>query len=240
MEPNDFYASELRQEQFGQVETVGRYTAKTFLWMFFGLAVTFAVAIMGYATDLVYLMLVSVPGIHVGLLVAELVVVLVLSARVHKISVTAARGLFIAYAVLNGVVFSVYFYLFDMMSLILVFGATSLYFGAMALFGYTTKLDLSRLRTVLVGGLIFLIIMGVASLFIPWMETLDRIVCLVGIVIFLAFTAYDTQKIKTYHAAFSGDPAMLAKASIISALELYLDFVNLFLYLLRFLGRRKN
>ena len=92
---------------------------------------------------------------------------------------------------------------------------------------------------ILVGGLIFLIVCTLLSLFLP-LGMVDRVVCLIGIAIFLAFTAYDTQKIKTFYTAFQGDEAMLKKASVISALELYLDFINLFLYLLRIFGKKKN
>ena len=110
----------------------------------------------------------------------------------------------------------------------------------MAVFGYVTNIDLSRLRVILLGGLIFLIIMNLLMMFIPSLEVADRVVCTIGVVIFLGFTAYDTQKIKTFYNAFQGDDAMLKKASIISALELYLDFINMFLYLLRILGKSKR
>ena len=89
-------------------------------------------------------------------------------------------------------------------------------------------------------GLIFLIIFGVLSMFIPALDVLDRVVCLVGIAIFLGYTAYDTQKIKAFYNYYSMSPDMLAKASIFSALQLYLDFINLFLYLLRFLGNKRR
>ena len=91
----------------------------------------------------------------------------------------------------------------------------------------------------LIGGLLFLIVFGLLSLFIP-MAGVERVVCLVGVAIFLGFTAYDTQKIQTYYRAYQSDAAMLERASIISALQLYLDFINLFLYLLRFLGKSRK
>lgn len=234
----NFYEEERFREQHGAFETVGSYTAKTFLWMFLGLLVTAAVAFFGYASNLVYYVLSSYMSIMV-LTVAEVAVVLVLAARIEKLSVGAARALFFLYAVLNGVVFSAYFVLFDVVSLVLVFAATAVYFGALAAYGYLTKADLSRLRPILVGGLIFLLVFGILSLFLP-LGALDRIYCLVGIAIFLGFTAYDTQKIRYYYNAYSGNPELAQKASIFSALQLYLDFVNLFLYLLRFLGKRKN
>ena len=219
-------------------ESIAAYTAKTFLWMFLGLMTTFAVALFGYATGtIVYIF--AIPYFHIILLVAELVVVMVLSARLQKLNVATARVLFFAYAALNGIVFSVYFLIFTMLSLILVFAMTAVYFGGMAAYGYCTKTDLSRLRPILIGGLIFLIVFGLLSLFLP-MGMMDRVVCLIGVGIFLAFTAYDTQKIRAYYQAYQGDQAMLERASIFSALQLYLDFVNLFLYLLRLLGKSRK
>ena len=109
----------------------------------------------------------------------------------------------------------------------------------MALYGYRTQTDLTRLKPILLGGLIFLIVCGLLSLFIP-LGVMDRIICLIGVAIFLGFTAYDTQKIRAFYEAYQGDQAMLERASIYSALELYLDFINLFLYLLRFLGKSKK
>lgn len=219
-------------------ESISAYTVKTFLWMFLGLMTTFAVALFGYVTGtIVYVF--AIPYFHIILLVAELAVVLVLSARLQTLNVATARVLFFAYAVLNGIVFSVYFLVFSMLSLILVFAMTAVYFGGMAVYGYCTKTDLSRLRPILVGGLLFLIVFGLLSLFLP-MGMADRVVCLIGVAVFLAFTAYDTQKIRTYYQAYQGDQAMLERASIFSALQLYLDFVNLFLYLLRLLGKNRK
>lgn len=221
-------------------ESLQHYTARTFLWMFLGLLVTFGVSLVSYATVLPFRILMISPYALYVLSGAELVLVLVLSAKVQTLSVGAARGLFLAYAVLNGVVFSTWFFLYEVTSLVLVFAVTALYFGVMAAFGFFTSMDLSRIRTILLGGLIFLIVFNLLAMFIPAFEVMDRVVCVIGIVIFLAFTAYDTQKIKAFYYGFAGDEAMLSKASIISALELYLDFINLFLYLLRFLGKRKN
>ncbi len=240
MEPNknNLYPNEGYGERYAPAETIGRYTAKAFLWMFAGLMVTFAVAVFIPATPL-FAMIFSTPYLAMVLLVAEVAVVWILAGRIHTMTVGTATALFFLYAILNGVVFSVYLLLFDLPSLVLVFGATALYFGGMAVFGYCTKVDLSRMRGVLIGGLIFLIAFGLLSMFIPGLQMLERVYCLVGIAIFLGFTAYDTQKIRAYYNAYQGDANMLKKASIFSALQLYLDFINLFLYLLRFLGKRK-
>ena len=119
-------------------------------------------------------------------------------------------------------------------------GAAMILFGLIKLVGYFSKIDFSRIRNILFGGLIFLVVFNLLAMFIPALSMFDRIACMIGIVIFMLYTAYDTQKIKAFYYGFQGDDAMLAKASIISALNLYLDFVNLFLYLLRFLGKKKN
>lgn len=235
----NFYEQERRQELGVAGESVGRYTAKTFLLMFLGLLVTFAVSFGSYATGAIFYVF-SIPGIQLILLAAELAVVIGMTAFLHRISSGTATVFFFLYAILNGLVFSAYFLIFELPSLILVFAATALYFGGMAVFGYFTGIDLSRMRTVLVGGLIFLIIANLLMLLIPGLAAMDRLACTIGLIIFLGFTAYDTQKIKDLHAYYGHDPEMAAKASVFAALQLYLDFINLFLYLLRFLGRRRN
>ncbi|HIT32205.1 MAG TPA: Bax inhibitor-1/YccA family protein [Candidatus Enterenecus stercoripullorum] len=219
--------------------TLNQYISRTFGWMFVGLMVTFLLAWAMSASGAVFYLFYAVPQIAIILLIAEVAVVLIFSARIHKNSVWVSRILFLVYSVLNGVVFSVYFVLFEVTSLIAIFGLTALFFGAFALYGRFTKTDLSRLRPLLVGGLIFLLVAALLSFFIR-MEATERIICMVGIVVFLCFTAYDTQKIKANYNYFYHDAVMLHKASIYSALELYLDFINLFLYLLRFMGRSKN
>ena len=219
----------------GTALTLNEYIARTFGWMFLGLMVTFALAAaMAYTGAVWYLAL--IPAIPMILLIAELAVVLVLSSGIQKRSVSATRMLFFLYAVLNGLVFSFYFVVYEVANLIFIFGITALFFGAFALYGRFTRADLSRMGPLLLGGLIFLVIAGLLTLFINF-TALERIICMVGIVVFLCFTAYDTQKIKANYEYFYGNDEILQKASIFSALQLYLDFINLFLYLLRFLGR---
>ena len=136
-------------------ESLGRYTAKTFGWMFAGLLVTFAVAVGGVFTGAIFL-LNYVPAWPYVLLFAELGVVLFLSARISKMSVVTARVLFFVYAILNGIVFSAYFYVYDLMILWSVFLLTSLFFGVMALIGYFANVNFSGIRPFMTGGLIFL------------------------------------------------------------------------------------
>lgn len=221
-------------------DTLGQYTGKTFLWMVLGLLITFGIALAGYLTNLTWIAYRSIPGLHLVLLIATLFISVTMATRIEKMSVGTAVGLFVAFSALFGFTISVYMYFFEMASFLLIFLATGVYFAVLALYGFLTKSDLSRLRTILFSGLIFLIVFGFLSMFIPGLQAFDRMVCLVGIALFLGYTAYDTQKIRSYYQYYAGYPDMLSKASIFSALQLYLDFLNLFLYLLRFLGNRRD
>lgn len=224
-------------EGYGR-ETLGQYVAKTYLWMFAGLMLTFAVAVAGYLSGAILFVF----AIPYGLIVIsgmELLTVFWMSARVNKMSVGAARGMFLFYAALNGIVFSAYFLVFGAVQLLLVFVATSLFFGIMAGVSLIFKIDISGIRPLLVGGLFFLIIFGVLSMFLN-LGAMETVMCYVGIAVFLGFTAYDTGKIRTNYTYFAGNQEILEKASIFSALSLYLDFINLFLYILRLLNRSRN
>ena len=214
-----------------QGETLGQYTAKTFLWMMLGLLVTFGVAVGCWVTNTTVYSLVYIPAVHIIALIAPIVLSVVFARRIEKMSVGAAIGIFVAYAAILGFTMSIYLLLYDLTALILCFLLTSVYFGALAAYGFFTKRDLSGLRTILISGALFLLVFWVLSLFIPGVMMFERIICMIGIAVFLGFTAYDTQKIRAFYNYYSASPDMLAKASIFSALQLYL---------LRFLGSRKN
>ena len=223
-----------------QGETLGQYTAKTFLWMVLGLLVTFGVAVGCWLTNATIYAIVYIPYVHLIVLIATLVISFTMVRRLEKMAVGTAIGLFVLFSALFGFTLSIYLLAFHVTSVVLCFLLTAVYFGALAAYGYFTKRDLSNLRTILFSGLIFLIIFGLLSMFIPGLQMFDRVVCMIGIAVFLGYTAYDTQKIRAYYNHYSASPEMLAKASIFSALQLYLDFINLFLYLLRFLGNKRN
>ena len=235
--------------QSSRMESIGQYTAKTFLWMGIFVVVLAAAALgysalsknysLGWVTNATLYALAYVPYIHLIVLIATIVLSITMVSRIEKMSVGTARGIFIAFSALFGFTMSMYLYIFEFGSLIFVFLATAAYFAVLAAYGYFTKADLTRLRPILFTGLVFLFVFALVSLFIPGFTALDRIFCLAGIAIFLGYTAYDTQKIKAYYNYYAGYPDMLEKASIFSALQLYLDFINLFLYLLRLLGDRK-
>lgn len=219
--------------------TESQYTVRTFLWMVLGLMITFGVAVAGWLTNATLYVLVSFPAAHLVVLVITFILAITMTRRIETMTVAAAQGIFIAYAVLLGFTMSTWLYLYSMTSVVLVFLATALYFGVLAAYGWFTKRDLSGLRPILTAGLIFLLVFWLISMFLP-LSGFDRIICFVGLAVFMGLTAYDTQKIKQLHAAFEGDYEMSKKASIFAALQLYLDFINIFLYILRLLGRRSS
>ena len=223
-----------------QGDTLGQYTAKTFLWMVLGLLVTFGVAVGGWVTGMAGHIIIMYPIVPLAALIATLVISVVMVRRLEKMAVGTAIALFVTFSALFGFTMSIYFYRYSLEILAFSFLLTAVYFGALAAYGYLTKRDLSGIRPILFSGLIFLIVFGLLSMFIPALDMFDRVVCLIGIAIFLGYTAYDTQRIKAFYNYYSASPEMLAKASIFSALQLYLDFINLFLYLLRFLGNKRR
>ncbi|HIZ47285.1 Bax inhibitor-1/YccA family protein [uncultured Subdoligranulum sp.] len=222
--------------------TLSQYMSKTFGWMFAGLLVTFAVGIGTVMSGLI------VPLVNTGLIfattIAELVLVFVLSARITKIQPGTATGLFFAYAVLNGMNLSTIFLVYSVGSLILAFLVGAVYFGVMAVYGATTHKDLTGWGPKLLGGLIAMLVCSLVGSLFAMMGMnfgfLDLVLCAVGLLIFMGLTAYDTQMLKHHYAYFGGDAAMLHKSAIIGALNLYLDFINIFLYILRMLGRRSD
>lgn len=174
--------------------------------------------------------------IFYGLMIAELALVVILSARINKMSSGTARLLFFAYAVLNGVVFTSIFFMYSPAVIFKTFLITAGTFGAMSIYGYTTKSDLSKIGSYLYMALIGLIITAVVNIFVK-SSGLDWVVSLAGVAIFVGLTAWDTQKIKAM--AMATDEQNVSKLATMGALSLYLDFINLFLYLLRIFGRER-
>ena len=212
-----------------------KHVAKTYAWMFLGLAITFLVGLLLATTGMIYVLLLM-PLLPIILLVAELALVLVLSARLGKLSIGAARGIFIGYSALSGVTFSAVLLAYGVGQVFFFFGVTALFFGAMSVAGLITQQDVSRLRYLVLFGLIALLVMELIALFVG-ATAFEQGLCFVGIAVFMGITTYDSKRMKDLFYAFEEQPAMLEKASIFCALQLYLDFLNLFLYLVRLLGR---
>ncbi len=198
--------------------------------MFLGLLVTFAT---GYAVSSNPVMIENVfGGMFYIFIILELVLVLVLSARVMKMSPVGAKMCFLLYSFVSGLTFSSIFIVYNLTSITSVFLISALVFGIMALIGYTTKVDLTKVGFYLMMALIGAIIVMIVNIFLnnPMVDTFISIVCLI---VFIGITAYDVQKIKALES--SGLPE--DNLAIYGALELYLDFINIFLHLLQFFGK---
>lgn len=173
------------------------------------------------------------------LFIAELGLVFYTTARINRLSLTTATTLFILYSALNGVTLSSIFMVYAMTSIAKVFFITAGTFGVMALYGSVTKTDLSRFGNLFLMALFGLIIATLANLFIK-SSGFDLILSYVGVVLFVGLTAWDSQQIKRALSMQAGMDESAQKVALLGALELYLDFINLFLYLLRIFGRSDN
>lgn len=206
--------------------------SKVFMWMFIGLLVTF---LTGYVVSINDTMLYNVfsGGTYFILIVVELVLVIFLSARIHKMQTTTARIIFILYSFVTGLTFGSIFVVYKITSIMLVFLITALLFGIFALIGYFTKLDLTKIGTILLMMLFGIVICSIVNIFLQ-SSTFNLIVSCISVVVFLGLVAYDMQKIKRLYGQIEDSDKM----AIIGALELYLDFINIFLDLLRLFGNR--
>ena len=222
------------------VITEEQYTTRTFLWMMLGLMITFGVAILGWMTNLTQYLYAASPLVPIALGLVTLFMVITFSGRIEKMSVSSAQTLFVVFSIVMGITVSSWLYLFQLLSVVLIFLMTALYFGVLAAYGHFTSRSLAGYRSILLSGLIFLLVFEILVTFIPGLSRMESVYCLIGIAIFLGYTAYDTQRIREFYYYYSGYPDMMEKASIFSALQLYMDFINLFLYLLRFLGRQRD
>lgn len=230
---------EYRNQTMGTAVSQSVFLNWVYGWMTSGLLLTGVIAF--WISSLPVQTLSKLMPMMTLFLIAEVITVMVLSWGLRKISATAAVLLFFVYAALNGVTMSVIFLAYELGSVAKVFFITTATFGAMSVVGYTTKRDLSGLGTFFMMGLIGLVIAGIVNIF--WYNSMaEMVISVIGVLLFVGLTAYDTQKIKLMALEYSDgnlDKATARKISIIGALELYLDFVNMFLYLLRLMGRRR-
>jgi FtsH-binding integral membrane protein len=212
---------------------------KVYLWMTMALVIT-GLCAWGTATSpsMVQLVYGNRAAIWV-LLIAELGLVFYTTARIQRLSLTTATTLFIIYSALNGVTLSSIFMVYAMTSIAKVFFITAGTFGVMALYGSVTKTDLSKFGNLFLMALFGLIIATVANLFIK-SSGFDLILSYIGVVLFVGLTAWDSQQIKRALSMQAGLDESAQKVALLGALELYLDFINLFLYLLRIFGRSDN
>lgn len=207
-----------------QVQVSRAFLQQVFIWMFVGLLVTATVSLAVASNDA---LLDSAANLWAPAILLEFVVVLVLGFASRRISTNVATGLFLFYAALNGFTLSLILVYAGASNVASAFVATACIFGAMAIIGATTEMNLQAMGTYLLVGLIGLIVASILNIFLG-SNTLDWIVCLAGVVIFTGLTAYDVQRISRIG---NGDQKM----AIYGALHLYLDFINIFIYMLRIL-----
>jgi FtsH-binding integral membrane protein len=211
---------------------------RVYAWMTAGLLVTGAVAMFIASSDALTALIFGNPFLFFGLFIVQIVAVIGLSAGINRLSPAAATAIFMGYAALNGLTFAAIFLAYTAASIASTFFITAGTFGAMSLYGYVTKRDLSGMGTFAIMALIGLLIATIVNIFLR-SEMLYWILTYAGVLIFVALTAWDTQKIKRLAAQVS-DETSAGRVAIIGALTLYLDFINLFIYLLRIFGVRRN
>lgn len=207
--------------------------SKSFLWMAIGLLITFAT---GYIISTNENMLLNVFGGSFWVwIVLELVLVVVLSLLVLKMSPTVAKICFLAYSFVSGLTFSSVFIVYNLSSIMMVFLVAALLFGVMSFIGYKTNVDLSKIGFYLIMGLLGVIVVSIINLFLNSSE-LEMILSAICVLLFLGITAYDVQKIKRLEGSGLPEDSL----AIYGALELYLDFINIFLDLLQLFGNNKD
>ena len=212
---------------------------KVYLWMTLALVITGFTAYYVASSESLMMALFSNQIIFWGLVIGELVLVFSLSAAINKLSLTAATLMFVLYSVINGATMSFIFLVYTASSVTNVFLITAATFAVMAFFGYFTKTDLTSWGKILMMALIGIIIATIVNIFTK-SEGLAVILNYLGVLVFVGLTAYDSQKIKQMlmQAPDAGEGAQ--KVALLGALSLYLDFINLFIYLLRILGSRRD
>jgi FtsH-binding integral membrane protein len=211
---------------------------KVYVWMTLALVIT-GVTAYGVATSPGLMMAIATNKLLFwGLIIAEFGLVVAISAAINKLSLTTATLLFVLYSVINGATLSFIFAIYTMSSIASVFFITAGTFAVMAVIGYTTKKDLTSMGKILFMALIGIIIATIVNIFLK-STGLQMIVSYLGVLIFVGLTAYDSQKIKQMLLMAPDASEGAQKIALLGALSLYLDFVNLFIYLLRIFGRRE-
>lgn len=212
-----------------------KFLSKVFGWMVVGLLVTFGTGFLVSSNENILINVLSGPGL-LGILIMEIAIVLFLSFRIAKMSPQVAKASFILYSFVNGLFFSTYFVEFEITSLIFVFLITAIIFALFALIGATTKMDLSKIGSYLLMGLIGIIVCGIINIFIG-SSSFEFMISVIAVILFLGYTAYDVKIIMNSDKFVNIPEENLA---IYGALQLYLDFINLFIRLIEFFGKRTD
>ncbi|MFO7557854.1 MAG: Bax inhibitor-1/YccA family protein [Desulfobacterales bacterium] len=220
---------------------VNGFIRSVYNWMAIGLALTGFAAFYVVNNETLVNLIFSNPMIFFGLIIVELAMVFSISARINKLKASTATSLFIIYAILNGVTLSSVLFIYTMSSVASTFFICALTFGICSVYGMVTKKDLTSVGQFMFMGLIGIIVASVVNLFIG-SSGLSMIISYLGVFIFVGLTAYDTQKLKQMALTQPADldAATIRKGAIMGALTLYLDFINMFLFLLRIFGTTRE
>lgn len=236
---NDYEIRDFKHERtLTMSEVSSMLMRKVYLWMTLALAITGITAYGICASPGLMMAIISNQALFWGLIIAEFALVFAISGAINKLSLTVATLFFVLYSVINGATLSIILFAYTAESVATVFFITAATFGAMSLIGFTTKTDLTGMGKYLMMALIGLIIATIVNLFMG-NSMLNMIISYVGVLIFVGLTAYDTQKIKNMLAVAPDAGEQMHKIALLGSLTLYLDFINLFIYLLRILGDRK-
>jgi len=220
--------------------SVQSFMTGVFSWMFIALAITAVTAYFVAITPSILQLMITETGLSIFgwvVMLAPIGFVLLMSFRFQKLSAVSLSLLFLIYSVLVGLSLSFIFLVYTMGSIATTFGVTSLTFGIMAVAGYTTKTDLTKFGSILMMALFGIIIATLVNFFLK-SDSMQYLISFIGVLVFTGLTAYDVQKLKKMGTEMTAGQESTRKYAIMGALSLYLDFINLFLFLLRFLGRR--
>ena len=224
----------------GQKVRVNSFVTRVFQWMGGSLAITAIVALLVARTPAVYKTIFENPALLIGLVIAELAMVVAISWGINRISAATAGVLLVLYSAVNGLTLSVIFLVYTATSVTATFFVCAGLFAVMSIYGYVTKKDLTAIGSLCIMGLVGIIIASIVNMFVA-SSGMYWAITYIGVFVFIGLTAYDTQKIKQMALSVDGQQAgeTAQKAAILGALALYLDFINLFLLLLRLLGRER-
>ncbi len=244
MENNNWSFNSIQQQSTVDTQTVSRtFMSSVFSWMGVALAIS-AITAYVFGTDMSYISYLingetgKLSGLGYFVMFAPIGFVLLMSFGFQRLSSTALSALFLIYSVIMGMSLSFIFLAYTTASVYIIFGVSAAMFGFMALVGYTTNTDLTKMGSLLIMALIGIIIAAVVNMFLH-SDTMSYIISFISVIVFTGLTAYDVQKLKNIGATAEAGSEATAKMSILGALTLYLDFINLFLALLRLFGSRK-
>ena len=239
MENQEFhYQRSYNERPIEMSEAFPALMRKVYVWMSLALLITGMTAYYVATNQVIMNAILTSRVLLYGLFAVELALVIIVSAAINRLSVLTATLMFLLYSVLNGATLSVIFFVYQLSSIATVFFITAGTFGTMALIGYTTKKDLSSIGRILTMSLIGLVIATLVNIFIK-SDGLTMILSYIGVLVFVGLTAWDSQKIKRMLLQATDVNEVTKKIALLGALTLYLDFVNLFLYLLRIFGKRR-